>query len=126
VLGKTPTAANWTSRSGSGEKSDYIMHESLNRSMHFALKETDCDQLRRGIDRSKLIESTKSRDPGRRFEVPQGPNRPLDAIKASQSAWISSSISAGSDTVRPTSSRNNAVYRFRNRWMRVLTPPTVT
>jgi hypothetical protein len=26
------------------------MHESLNRSMHFALKETDCDQVRRGID----------------------------------------------------------------------------
>jgi hypothetical protein len=37
VLGKTPTAANWTSRNGNGEKSDYIMHESLNRSMHFAL-----------------------------------------------------------------------------------------
>jgi len=53
VLGKTPTAANWTSRNGNGEKSDYIMHESLNRSMHFALKETDCDQLRRGIDRTR-------------------------------------------------------------------------
>src|SRR5271166_2753925 len=47
-----------------------------------------------------------------------GPNRPSDAIKASQSAWISSSISAGSDTVRPTSSRTSAVYRFRNRWRR--------
>jgi hypothetical protein len=49
LLGKTPTAANWTSRNGNGEKSHYIMHESLNRSMHFALKETDCDQVRRGI-----------------------------------------------------------------------------
>lgn len=38
MLGKTPTAANWTSRNGNGEKSDIIMHESLNRSMHFALK----------------------------------------------------------------------------------------
>src|SRR5208283_5824962 len=51
-----------------------------------------------------------------------GPNRPSEAIKASQSAWISSSISAGSDTVRPTSSRNSAVYCFRNRWISVLTP----
>ena len=83
MLGKTPTAANWTSRNGNGEKSDYTMHESLNRSMHFALEETDCDQLRSGIDRSKPIESTKSRDPGRRVEVPQGSNRPSDAIKAS-------------------------------------------
>src|SRR6476646_1974053 len=55
-----------------------------------------------------------------------GPNRPSDAIKASQSAWISSSISVGSDTVRPTSSRKRAVYRFRNRWISVLTPPVVT
>src|SRR5271157_4843008 len=54
------------------------------------------------------------------------PNRPSDAIKASQRAWISSSISVGSDTVRPTSSRNSAVYRFRNRWISVLTPPVVT
>src|SRR5271165_62446 len=38
-----------------------------------------------------------------------GPNRPSVAIRASQRAWISSSISAGSDTVRPTSSRNSAV-----------------
>ena len=50
VLGTIPAAANWTSRDGNGEKPDYIMHESLNRSMHFALKETDCDQVRRGID----------------------------------------------------------------------------
>src|SRR5271165_7409498 len=54
------------------------------------------------------------------------PNRPSDAIKASHSAWISSSISAGSDTVRPTSSRNSTVYRFRNRWISVLTAPVVT
>jgi hypothetical protein len=45
VLGTTPAAANWTSGDGSGEKPDYIMHESLNRSMHFALKETDFDQV---------------------------------------------------------------------------------
>src|SRR5208282_4637205 len=51
-----------------------------------------------------------------------GPNRPSVAIRASQRAWISSSISAGSDTVRPTSSRNSAVYCFRNRWISVLTP----
>ena len=38
VLGTTPSAANWTSRDGSGEKPGYILHESLNRSMHFALK----------------------------------------------------------------------------------------
>ena len=50
MLGTTPSAANWTSRDGSGEKPGYILHESLNRSMHFALKETDCDQVRRGID----------------------------------------------------------------------------
>ena len=49
MLGTIPAAANWTSRDGNGEKPDYIMHESLNRSMHFALKETDCDQVRRGI-----------------------------------------------------------------------------
>jgi hypothetical protein len=40
-----------------------------------------------------------------------GPNRPSDAIKASQSAWISSSFSAKSDTVPPTSLRNSALYR---------------
>ena len=55
-----------------------------------------------------------------------GLNRPSDATKASQSAWISSSISAGSDTVRPTSARNSAVYRFRNRWISVLTAPVPT
>ena len=38
-----------------------------------------------------------------------GPNRPSAATRASQSAWISSLMSAGSDTVRPTSSRNSAV-----------------
>ena len=38
MLGTTPAAANWTSRDGSGEKPDYFLHESLNRSMHFALK----------------------------------------------------------------------------------------
>jgi hypothetical protein len=38
-----------------------------------------------------------------------GPNRPSDAIRASQSAWISSSTSAGSETVRLTSSRKSAV-----------------
>ena len=36
-----------------------------------------------------------------------GPNRPSDAIRASQSEWISASISAGSDTVRATSSRKS-------------------
>src|SRR6201982_2728205 len=55
-----------------------------------------------------------------------GPNRPSDATKASQSAWISSSFSVGSDTVRPTSSRISAVYRFRNRWISVLTAPLLT
>ena len=38
-----------------------------------------------------------------------GPNRPSAATRASQSAWISSLMSAGSETVRPTSSRNSAV-----------------
>lgn len=55
-----------------------------------------------------------------------GSKRPSDAIKASQSARSSSSILAGSETVRPTSSRNNAVYRLRNRWISVLTEPTLT
>src|SRR5208283_3916079 len=68
---------------------------------------------------SELITTDRADASGLRFH---GPNRPSDAIRASQRAWISSSISAGSDTVRPTSSRNSAVYRFRNRWISVLTP----
>src|SRR6266481_4201530 len=59
----------------------------------------------------KLVTATGAGALGLRFH---GPNRPSVAIKASQRAWISSSISVGSDTVRPTSSRNSAVYRFRN------------
>src|SRR6476646_2625856 len=47
-----------------------------------------------------------------------GLNRPSDVIKASQSKWISSSISAGSDTMR-----KSVVWRFRNRWVSVLTEP---
>ena len=71
----------------------------------------------------KLIAADRARALGLRAH---GSNRPLDAIKASQSAWISSSTSAGSDTVRLTSSRKSAVYRFRNRWISVLTAPVVT
>jgi hypothetical protein len=71
----------------------------------------------------KLIAADRARALGLRAH---GSNRPLDAIKASQSAWISSSTSAGSDTVRLTSSRKSAVYRFRNRWRSVLTAPVVT
>jgi hypothetical protein len=44
VLGKTQPQRIGPSRDGSGEKPIYIMHESLNRSMHFALKETDCNR----------------------------------------------------------------------------------
>src|SRR4029077_9018027 len=44
-----------------------------------------------------------------------GLNRPSDATRAPQSAWIAPSISPGSDTVRPTSSRKRQVYCFRNR-----------
>jgi hypothetical protein len=70
----------------------------------------------------KLVAAARAGALGLRLH---GFNRPSEAIKASQSAWISSSISAGSETVRPTSSRNSAVYRFRNRWISVLTPPAV-
>src|SRR6516162_783959 len=49
---------------------------------------------------------------------------PSAAISASQSARISLSISAGSETVRATSSRNTAKYLLRRRWMNVLTVPT--
>src|SRR5271166_234135 len=55
---------------------------------------------------SELITTDRADASGLRFH---GPNRPSDAIRASQRAWISSSISAGSDTVRPTSSLNSAV-----------------
>src|SRR5262249_48510252 len=51
---------------------------------------------------------------------------PSEAIKPSQRARTSSSISAGSDTVRPTSSRTIAMYCFLSRWIRVLTVPTPT
>jgi hypothetical protein len=44
-----------------------------------------------------------------------GLTRPSAAIKASQSARISPSISAGSETVRATSSRTTAKYRLRSR-----------
>ena len=44
-----------------------------------------------------------------------GSNRPSDAIKAAQSARSSPSISAGSETVRPTPSRKRVMNRFRNR-----------
>jgi hypothetical protein len=119
VLGKTPPAANWTSCNGNGEKSDYTMHESLNRSMHFALKETDFDQVRRGID---LVETNRvNKEPRPRVDASRCLSvlSSSDATKALQSAWISCSISAGSETVQPTLSRNNAVYLFRHRWMRV-------
>src|ERR1700730_9185138 len=46
-----------------------------------------------------------------------GLNRPSDATRASQTEWISSSISAGSDTVRATSSRKKAANCFRSRWI---------
>src|SRR5262249_55357420 len=52
--------------------------------------------------------------------------RPSEAIKASQRARNSSSISSGSDTVRLTSSRTIAMYCFLSRWIRVLTVPTPT
>src|SRR6267143_7057453 len=55
-----------------------------------------------------------------------GASRPPDATSASQRAWISSSISAGSDTVRAISSRNRELYRLRKRWIRVLTAPKPT
>src|SRR5580704_7453655 len=54
----------------------------------------------------KLVAADRADTSGLRFH---GPNRPSDATRASQRAWISSSISAESDTVRPTSSRNSAV-----------------
>ena len=53
----------------------------------------------------KLIAATGTRAHGLCF---MGPSTPQDAIKGSQSAWISSSISARSDTVRSTSSRKSA------------------
>src|ERR1700730_6622800 len=55
-----------------------------------------------------------------------GANRPPDARRASQSAWTSSSISAGSDTVRAISSRKIKLYRLRKRWIRVFTAPKPT
>src|SRR5271157_5733147 len=54
----------------------------------------------------KLVAANRADTSGLRFH---GPNCPSDATRASQRAWISSSISAESDTVRPTSSRNSAV-----------------
>src|SRR6516162_3497833 len=54
----------------------------------------------------KLIAAARAGASELRFH---GPNRPSDAIKASQGAWISLSICAGPDTVQPTSLRNSAV-----------------
>ena len=54
----------------------------------------------------KLISATRAEASPLCFH---GPNRPSAATRASQSAWISSLMSAGSETVRPTSSRNSAV-----------------
>src|SRR5271165_5499259 len=61
---------------------------------------------------SKLVTATRA---GALALRAHGPNHPSDAISASQSARLPTSIFAGSDTVRSTSSRNNAAYRFRNR-----------
>ena len=66
-------------------------------------KHADRTEFRRS---RKLIAASRAGALGLRAH---GPNRPSVAIRASQRAWISSSISAGSDTVRPTSSRNSAV-----------------
>ena len=54
------------------------------------------------------------------------PNRPSVAIRASQSAWISSSTSPESLTVRATSSRKTEAYRLRRRKISFLTDPTRT
>jgi hypothetical protein len=62
-----------------------------------------------------LLEPTIPKRLVRRGLHPHDPSRPSLAIRVSQRACIYSSISAGSDTVRPTSSRNSAVWRFRNR-----------
>ena len=55
-----------------------------------------------------------------------GCSHPSAATSAAQSARISSSISAGSETVRATSSRTVAKYCLRSRWMSVFTVPTPT
>jgi len=43
-----------------------------------------------------------------------------------QSAWISSSISSGFDTVLATSSRTIDPQRLRRRWIRLLAAPRLT
>src|ERR1700693_5042297 len=74
----------------------FILNESLAK--HADRTEFHCSR--------KLVTAT----PAGALELrAHGANRPSDAIKASQRAWISSSSSAGSDTVRLTSSRKSAV-----------------